>query len=190
MRLMPVNPGAKSVWTRLPVRVYAVALALLGVLLASYFLFAQPKNQAMSAVRAEIQNRQASLKLLEVEMAKLEGSKRRLEQLQKTLAGFDDRLPRRGEIDVLLREVWVVADAAGLKTQRIKTLKEKQFGGYGALPLELNLRGPFEGVYGFLLALERMPGMMKIESLNIHSAKGEAASGVEVGLVLNVFCRA
>ncbi len=174
---------------RLPLRVYATAAALLCLVLAFFFLFVRPRNEAMGELRDSMQDRRASLKLLEVELAKLDVSKRRLKQLDKALDAFEGRLPRKSEIDVILREVWVIADAAGLKTQRIKTRKEEKGDSYRLLPIEMNLRGDFEGLYNFLLSLERLPGVMRLDSLRIKKIKDGAQDQVEANLVLNVYCQ-
>ena len=189
MRIMPVNPGANSWLGRLPLRLYGVALALLGLLLASYFLFVQPKNRAMANARQTISDRQVSLQLLELEMTKLVSNHQRVAQLEKAITGFEDRLPRQGEMDVILREVWVIADAAGLKTQRIKTQKGRQQDAYKVLPIEMSLQGPFSGLYTFLLSLEKLPGIMNVESLTLGTRLGEAEGLVEATLVLHVFCK-
>jgi len=183
-RWLPTRHSVK----RMPARIYLVAAAIVGIVLTSFFVFVQPKNRSMAATRTAIRNKQASLQLLELEMSKLESSRRRVERLETALAGFESRLPRQGEIDVILREVWVIADAAGLKTQRIKTRKARQQDTYRVLPIEMNLRGPFRGLYGFLLSLERLPGTSNVESLRIVSAPGQENGCVDASLVLNVFC--
>jgi Tfp pilus assembly protein PilO len=110
-------------------------------------------------------------------------------QLEKAIAGFEDRLPRQGEIDVILREVWVLADAAGLKTQSIKTQKGRQQDAYKVLPIEVRLQGDFAGLYKFLLSLEKLPGVMNVESLKLQMTPAEGSELVDVGFVLHVYCR-
>ena len=189
MRVLPANPSAKTALSRLPLRIYVVSACVLGVLLATYFLFVQPRNRAMAEVRSGVRSQRTSLQLLEVELTKLDASRRRLQQLEKAITGFEESFPQQGEIDVILREVWVIADAAGLKTQRIKTQKEKSQEQYKILPIEMSLRGRFEGLYSFMLSLERLPGIMQIQSLGAKVVPGEENGCVEATLVLNVFCR-
>jgi type IV pilus assembly protein PilO len=187
--MLPVNPSAKTLLGRLPVRIYLIAACLVGVLLASYFLFVQPRNRAMAEAREEIRNRQATLQVLAVEMTRLDTARQRVDQLQKAVGSFEGRLPKKGEIDVILREVWVIADAAGLKTQRIKTLKDRAQDSYKVQPIEMNLRGPFAGIYSFLASLERLPGTMKVTSLKVTSTPNEENGCVDASIVLDVFCK-
>ncbi|MBN2582163.1 MAG: type 4a pilus biogenesis protein PilO [Planctomycetes bacterium] len=179
---------ALPVSLRVPLRVYATAVVLVGMLGGFYFLHVRPRNTAMADERQEIQTRKATLQLLEVEMAKLEGAEQQLERLNRAVEAFETGLPRQGEIDVILREVWVIADAAGLKTQRIKTLKDRRQDEFKVLPIELSLRGPFAGVYSFLLSIERLPGVTKVESLKLVTL-GETGEEVEASLILNVYCK-
>jgi len=179
---------ALPVSSRVPLRVYATALVLVGVLGGFYFLHVRPRNTAMAEERQEIQTRQTTLQLLEVETAKLVGTEQQLERLTRAVEAFEGSLPRQGEIDVILREVWVIADAAGLKTQRIKTQKDRRQDGFRVLPIEMGLRGPFTGVYRFLLAIERLPGVTKVESLKLVTV-GDAGDEVDASLILNVYCK-
>jgi type IV pilus assembly protein PilO len=180
--------NALAASSRVPLRVYATALVLIGILGGFYFLHVRPRNEAMANERQELQTRQTTLQLLEVETAKLAGAEQQLERLTRAVEAFEGSLPRQGEIDVILREVWVIADAAGLKTQRIKTQQDRRQDGFRVLPIEMGLRGPFTGVYKFLLAIERLPGVTKVESLKLVTV-GDADDEVDASLILNVYCK-
>ena len=97
MRLLPVNPSAKSALTRVPLRLYVTAGVLLGALVAGYFLFVVPKNKAMADMRADTRSREETLQTFQLELARLDGARQRLDQLGRTLAAFEDRLPRQPE---------------------------------------------------------------------------------------------
>lgn len=174
---------------RIPGRVYAVASVLIVMVLVALFVFVRPKNESMAAVREEISQREASLQMFDVEMTKLGSAEGQLTELETALAEFNNQLPKQGDIDVLLREVWTIADGAGLKTQRIKTLKPKQQGDYQVMPVELSLSGSFDGFYEFLLALENLPGTASVGTLRLLSVPRAEESPVDASLVLNVFCK-
>lgn len=189
MRLLPIKALARQKLSRCSIRVYVTAACLVVALLAFFFLFIRPRRAVLAAEREELQGRRAVLQLLEVEVAKLDGARWQLERLERAIDAFEADLPRQGEMDVILREVWVMADAAGLKTQRIKTLQQRQQDSYKVLPIEMKLRGPFEGLYRFLLSLERLPGVTKIQSLQLETTSGLESGELEAGLVLNVYCK-
>ena len=189
MRFFPMKSLTRQKLSRCSIRVYVAAVCLVVALLAFFFLFIRPRRAVLAAEREEIQDRRAALQLLEVEAAKLSGWRQQLERLARGIDAFEDNLPRQGEIDVILREVWVIADAAGLKTQRIKTLEQRQQDSYKVLPIEMKLRGPFKGLYRFLLSLERLPGVTKIQSLQLQTTSGLESGELEAGLVLNVYCK-
>jgi len=189
MRAFPMKSLAMQKLSRCSIRVYVTAACLVVALLAFFFLFIRPQRAVLAAEQDEIQGRRASLQLLEVEAAKLDGARWQLERLERAIDAFEADLPQQGEMDVILREVWVIADAAGLKTQRIKTLKQRRQDAYKVLPIEMKLRGPFEGVYRFLLSLERLPGVTKTQSLQLQTTSGLESGELEAGLVLNVYCK-
>ena len=90
---------------------------------------------------------------------------------------------------MILREVWLIADTSGLKTLRIRTLEEQTLNNVRIQPIEMNLRGKFEGLYKFLLALERLPGLMKLQGISVRNVNERVDGELEASMVLNVFCR-
>ncbi|NIA21110.1 MAG: type 4a pilus biogenesis protein PilO [Anaerolineaceae bacterium] len=189
MRFLPIKALARQKPSRYSIRIYITAGCLVVVLLAFFFLFIRPKRSALAARREEIQDRQTSLQLLEVETARLKGARIQLEQLERAVEAFESGLPSQEEIGVILREVWVIADAAGLKTQRIKTLDQRQQGAYKVLPIEMKLNGSFKGVCRFLLSLERLPGVSIVQSLQLQTTPDLESDEIEAALVLNVYCK-
>ncbi len=189
MKSFPMKLLASQKLSRCSIRVYITAACLVVALLAFFFLFIRPRRAVLAAEWEEIQERRSALQLLEVEAAKLDGARWQLDRLERAIDAFEDDLPRQGEIDVILREVWVIADAVGLKTQRIKTLKQGQQDSYRVLPIDMKLRGPFEGLYRFLLSLERLPGVTKVQSLQLQTTSGLESRELAAGLVLNVYCK-
>lgn len=189
MRLHPIKALARQKPSRYSIRVYITGGCLVVVLLSFFLLFIRPKRTALAAQREEIQNRQTSLRLLEVETARLDGARVQLERLGRAVEAFESGLPSQEEIGVILREVWIIADAAGLKTQRIKTLVQRQQDAYKVLPIEMKLNGSFKGVCRFLLSLERLPGVSIVQSLQLQTTSNLESSEIEIALVLNVYCK-
>ncbi len=189
MRFLPIKVLARQKPSRYSIRVYITGGCLMVVLLAFFFLFIRPQRTALAAQLEEIQDRQASLRLLEVETARLDGARIQLERLEQAVDAFESGLPSQEEIGVILREVWVIADGAGLKTQRIKTLDQRQQDSCKVLPVEMKLNGSYKGVCRFLLSLERLPGVSIVESLQLQTTADLESDEIEAALVLNVYCK-
>ena len=187
--MLPLNKAANNPFSQLPKRLYVVSALLVGLVLGTYSVAIKPQREAMAAQQNEMQDQMVMLDLLATEMTKMTGARRQMEQLEKGLSAFDERLPKKGEIDVILREVWLIADTSGLKTLRIRTLEQQTLNNVRIQPIEMNLRGKFEGLYKFLLALERLPGLMKLQGISVRNVNERVDGELEASMVLNVFCR-
>lgn len=189
MKKLTLNIAATNAMRELPKRVYLVSALLVGLVLGTYSVFIKPQRTAMAEQYEQMQNELVMLDLLATEMARLAGTQRQMERLEKSIEAFRDRLPQKGEMDVILREVWLIADSSGLKTQRIRTLEEQSHNDVRIQPIEMNLRGDFAGLYRFLLAMERLPGLMKLQGISVRNVNEQVDGELEAIMVLNVFCR-
>jgi Tfp pilus assembly protein PilO len=187
--MLPLNKTFGNPLSQLPKRIYVVSAMLLCAVLGTYFLAIKPQREALAAEHQRMQDQALMMDVLAAEMARLSGAKRQMEQLETAVGAFDERLPKKGEMDVILREVWLIADIAGLKTQRIRTLDEQTLHHVRVQPVEISLRGRFEGLYGFLLALERLPGLMKLQGISVRNVNERVDGELEASMILNVFCR-
>ncbi len=102
--------------------------------------------------------------------------KAEVESLRKAIRFFRSKLPSEEQMDQVLREVWRLALANRLNAKSIRTLplRDEQTltdpaGPYAEQPISMKLEGPFEGFYGFLLALEAQPRIMRRSSSGWNS---------------------
>jgi len=166
-----------------------ILLTIAGVVIlaaAVAVLVIVPMHSRMGEDLASIDERGAQLVKLEKVARRISDLQQGIQRLESALAFFENRLPKEREIDVILREVWQIAESKSLVTRSIRTTTPEALARYNCQPITLTLDGPFEGFYEFLLGLEQMPRLTKIRQMRL--AKSATNEGqVQVTLVMDIF---
>ena len=147
---------------------------LVSIPVSAWWLVFRPHNVRNAEMRKEIGLKQEKLKVLNRAVGTIGNLRKEIAALQEAVAFFESKLPSEKEIDKVLQEVWRLAEANKLVTKSIRTLQPKTeimltdpAGPYAEQPISMQLEGPFEGFYGFLLALERQPRIMRIQQMEL-----------------------
>jgi type IV pilus assembly protein PilO len=145
--------------------ILSVMLALLG---GSYFFIFNKANVKRTQMVSEIQQKQTALNNLRNATAGIEDLNRKIDELSKAIEFFESKLPQEKEIDTILKEVWQIAEANSLQTRTVKTLRSERGPNYSEQPIQMSLQGDFNGYYSFLLALEKLPRITRINEMNLQ----------------------
>jgi len=149
-------------------RILLTLFGIVVVTVAVVFVVIRPLGQRVAADQEAIRDRRDQLV-----------------QLQRVARRIDD-LPQQREIEVILREVWVTAEARSLAARSIRTMKVEAASRYNAQPISLTLEGPFAGFYEFLLCLEQLPRITKVREMQIQKSPTEPGA-VLVDMVVDIF---
>ena len=79
-----------------------------------------------------------------------------------------------------------MAEQNQLTTRTIKTMKSQRGAAYSEQPIEMSLGGNFSGFYEFLLKLERLPRLTRINQLSLDKISGKEGE-MEAKLTLSIF---
>jgi len=170
-----------------PLRILLTVLGLaIGAGLAAGFVV-YPLLQQTAADHEAIRARRAELVKVQRVVHRISDLKQEIKRLEDALAFFEDRLPEEREIDVILREVWLIADAQSLSPRRIQTSRPENHPRYNTQPITMTLDGRFDRFYEFLLGLERLPRITKVRQMQITKSPTEEGV-VEVDLLMDIFC--
>ncbi len=172
--------------------VFIVLLA--AIPLGSWWFVFRPGNRRNAEMMAQIQARQGKLQSLNKATASLGDLKGEIAALDKAITFFRSKLPSEKEIDKVLREVWQLAEQNNLATKSIRTLKAgddtvvgETNGPYAEQPISIQLEGSFTGYYGFLLALESQPRIMRIQQMTLEKHPTGPQGTVKADCVVSVF---
>jgi len=163
--------------------VLTLMLALLG---GAYFFIFNKANVKRARMLTEIQAKQTALNNLRNATAGIEDLNRKVEELSKAIAFFESKLPQEKEIDTILKEVWQMAEANSLQTKTVKTLKSERGPNYSEQPIQMSLQGDFNGFYSFLLALEKLPRITRINQMTLQKVNDRDGE-MTAQLTLSIF---
>ena len=168
------------------IREIIFVVVLLGLLGCSYFLVLTKAQQKVQAQERKIEEKQKALSDLERATAGVSNVDRKVEELQEAIKFFEKKLPQEREMDLILKEVWQMAEQNKLSTRTIRTMKSQRGAAYSEQPIEMNLSGDFAGFYEFMLQLERLPRLTRVQSLTLDKINGQEGS-MEAKVTMSIF---
>ncbi len=161
----------------------AVMLALLG---SSYFLVFNKANEKRAAIEAEIDRKQKALADLQRARVGIDDLKKKIDELQQAITFFEGKLPERGQMDQVLKDVTNLARANGLEQRTFKSGKIQRAANYSEQPIEMTLAGDFEGFYVYLQQLERFERLTRVTKMDL-TKMNERDGAMEAKLTLSIF---
>jgi Tfp pilus assembly protein PilO len=168
--------------TRILLTLVAVVLAAA----ATTWFVILPMLQRAESDRAAVDDLRGQLVKLERVARRINDLQQEVTRLEGALAFFENRLPQEREVDVILREVWVIAEAKSLTPRSIRCAAPEAQARYSSQPITLTLEGPFEGFYDFLVSLERLPRLTKIRQMQITKTPMKEGI-VQAELLMDIF---
>jgi len=114
----------------------------------------------------------------------IEGIEREIESIRSRLNEFDQRLPKRKEIDTFLRQIWQVAGETGIGINVIQPRGMGEEELYSTLPVHIEAEGRFPDFYRFIYKLDRIPRLSTINSMSID---GDSKGLCRIKLDLSIF---
>ncbi len=169
------------------VRILVTAVGLAAALVLVGLVVVYPVLKATAEDQETIRNRRAELVKLERVARRISDLKQEIARLEEALAFFEDRLPAEREIDVILREVWLIAESQSLSPRRIQTSDPETRNRYNSQPITMTLEGRFGRFYEFLLGLERLPRITKVRQFQMTKVPVQEGT-VQVDLLMDIFC--
>lgn len=166
---------------------------LVGILVGSWFLVFRPRDVWDTRMRQQIDAKQKQLQKLNRATATIGDLKAEIAELEKAIAFFQSKLPSEKEIDKVLEELWRLAEGNNLAIKSINAMRRGQpspfiavGGPHAEQPIKMKFEGDFIGFYGFLLALEAQPRIMRIQRMTLNCT--DAGRGlVTVEMEMSVF---
>ncbi|MCK4999884.1 MAG: type 4a pilus biogenesis protein PilO [Anaerohalosphaera sp.] len=161
-------------------------VVLLGLTFVAYAYMIKPANQELTTQRNKVTQDLAKLIELEKATADAESIAKQMEEMKNAIDFFESKLPPKSEIHTVLEDITVIAKNQGLTSKSIRTLKQKTYEGYIEKPLKMELSGDFSSYYSFLLELEKMDRIAKIQELSLKK-KSKHEGQTEAVFVVSVF---
>ncbi|QQE12006.1 type 4a pilus biogenesis protein PilO [Planctomycetota bacterium] len=159
---------------------------LIAMPVASYMFVFKPRSERVEEARAEILKKQAKLNLLEEATRNTDSINDEIEKLTNAIDLFEQKLPAQQEVEVILSEVWNLADKHNLVQKSFRTEKIVGKAHYAEVPIKMVILGDFDGFYNFLIELEKLPRITQLPEVKLEKVENEDGQ-MKADLVLNIY---
>lgn len=148
-----------------PVRVVIVALVFVAVLAAGWFLVWSDSLRTLDAAQAEEQTLRDAYAMKKGQAFHYDAYKRRLAEIEQSLASMLRQLPNRSEMDALLTDINQVGVGRGLEFDLFRPGSETPSDFYATLPVAIKVTGGYHDIAGFVSDLAKLPRIVTIHDL-------------------------
>ena len=154
-------------------------LAVLGVfvlLLAFFFFFIRPRQQALGTVRADIESEQARTLQLQAELGRLQDLQANAPELQAELARIRGFVPRDDEVPNFIFLVQDAANAAGVDFVQISPELPKpppEGAALAEIRAQIGAGGGYFAVQDFIRRLHALDRATRIDNLTLAAVEDE-----------------
>jgi type IV pilus assembly protein PilO len=158
---------------------------MLGLLGGTYVFVFSKTNARREALLKDTKEKQKMLNDLHTATTGIDDMNAKVDELQKAINFFEQKLPAEKDIDGILQEVWEMAKTNSLQTKMVKPEKQERGPNYSEQPIKMSLSGDFNGFYAFLLQLEKLPRITRVTQMNIKKANdhdGEATAEITLSI--------
>ncbi len=170
-------------------------LILAAVPVGAWFFVFEPRNQEIDQSRRTISAMQTTLAQLDNLTNSVGDVKLAIDQAEARLADFRQNIPDAEEVDDLLAEMNAIGVRNDLKFTSIRALKQSEVQQHLEIPLTMELEADFVGIYRFLSDLERLPRIVRVQTLEIDrnlvakNRDDERPEGsLDVSMTVVVYC--
>lgn len=156
---------------RFGIREFVLLAILLAMPLSSYWLVFRPQNQEIEQAEREIEHKRAMLEKLQSATSRSETLEDANAEIASGIEAIEERLPSGKEIGTIVREVSRLALESGLEQPGMTSGVPVKGSLYWEQPITMTLKGDFGGFYDFLLAIEQMPRITRIPTMEVIRSK-------------------
>jgi type IV pilus assembly protein PilO len=168
------------------IREIAFIVVMVGLVAAIKLLVWDKAQSKIVGMERKTEERLKALGDLERATSGVSDVDKKVAELEEAIKFFEKKLPQERDIDQILKEVWNMAEANQLTTKTIKTMKSQRGAAYSEQPIEMSLSGNFSGFYEFLLKLEKLPRLTRINQMQLDKMTGRDGE-MDAKLTLSIF---
>lgn len=152
-------------------------IVLLAVPVASWWYVFKPRNAEIVQAKLEVLTKQSKLDKLREVAKKIDDIGLAIEQGRYAVELIEAKLPNQQQVDVILQNIWRLADQNHLTVKSVKSEKPIPAATYMEQPLKMKIEGRFSGFYQFLLELENLPRITRIHQMKLERMTIDSRSG-------------
>ena len=159
-----------------PVRALVLMVLFVAIIVAGWYLVLSDSMRALDAAKLEEQSLRDSYSAKKGQVFHYEAHKRRLAEVEQTLAAMLRQLPDRSQMDALLADINQVGVGRGLEFDLFRPGVETPADFYATLPVSIKVGGSYHDIGGFVSDLAKMPRIVTLHDVALASNKDNLLS--------------
>ena len=152
-------------------RALVLAILLAAVLAAGWYLLWAGSLKQLNIARQEEQSLRDGYKAKKVQAYHYDSYKRRLTEVEQSLAALLRQLPNRSEMDALLTDINQAGVGHGLDFELFRPGSESLADFYATLPVSIKVTGKYHDIAGFVSDLGKLPRIVTLHDVSLAPAK-------------------
>jgi len=154
-----------------PVRAVVLVVLFFAILAGGWYLVWADAKHSLDAAHAEEQALRESFTAKKSQVFHYEAYKRRLAEVEHSLAAMLRQLPDRSQMDALLADINQVGVGRGLEFNLFRPGAETLAGFYATLPVSIKVSGSYHDIGGFVSDLAQMPRIVTLHDVVLAPEK-------------------
>ncbi len=152
------------------VRMLAMVVVLAGVLAAGWYLLLADGLKQLNVAEQEEQSLRDSYAIKKSQVFHYDAYKRRLTEVEQSLAALLRQLPNRSEMDALLTDINQAGVGHGLDFELFRPGAESLADFYATLPVAIKVTGGYHDIAGFVSDLGKLPRIVTLHEISLAPA--------------------
>ena len=176
------------------IREIVVILVIMAIPVLAWWFVLRPNAERSRMLAKQIDAKQTKLRELNKATATIGDLEKEIEALGQAVSFFRSKLPSEKEMDKVLQETWRLAELNAMATKSIRTGAVSQEamlvepgGPFAEQPITMQFEGPFNGFYGFMLALEVQPRILRVREMKIEKPQKGPEGVIKADCAVTVF---
>jgi type IV pilus assembly protein PilO len=163
-------------------------IVMLSLLFASWYFVFRKADERIATLNADTLQMQNQLGELDRVTKRIANMNQKIEELQKLIRLFEGKIPRQNETKEIVKQI--DKQARGRRLLDVVSFdarsKAEQAAGYFELPVKIVMTGDFKSFYDFLLEIERMTRITRINKMSLTKIN-EVDGSMKADVTLSIF---
>ncbi|MDP2787833.1 MAG: type 4a pilus biogenesis protein PilO [Pseudomonadota bacterium] len=159
-----------------PVRGAVLVVLFAAIVAAGWYLVWADALRNLDSARQEEQTLRDSYSIKKGQVFHYEVHKRRLVEVEQSLAAMLRQLPDRSQMDALLADINQVGVGRGLEFELFRPGVETPADFYATLPVSIKVGGGYHDIGGFVSDLAKMPRIVTLHDVSLTAGKDNLLS--------------
>lgn len=158
-----------------PVRALILVLLFVAIIVGGWFLVWSDAMNGLEAARREEQSLRDTFTVKKGQAFHYEAYKRRLSEIEQSLASLLRQLPDRSQMDALLTDINQVGVGRGLEFDLFRPGAETLSDFYATLPVSIKVVGNYHDIGSFVNDLAKLPRIVTLHDVVLNPGKDKDA---------------